>query len=269
MTSEGTYIQAGDVRAYARVAGEGDCTLVLLHGAEADGSMWEPHVDGLARGRRVLALDLPGHGRSEVATGMDCSPAGVARWFASVLDSEGVGEAALLGHSFGGVVAFNLALEVTARVSHLIGVNVANLSLATSTFREGAHRLLDGLVDGTLSEERARSLLADIYMKDPNDADIVAGVEFWSRPGVRAFFSGGGVDFSRSLPVWRLREVTTPTLMVWGDRDRFFPVDEARTAAMYIPHSKLVVIAGGGHSPFVDAPDVFYMAVDAFLSADG
>jgi pimeloyl-ACP methyl ester carboxylesterase len=261
-------IQTGDFRVHARVAGEGDQALILLHGAEADGSMWEPYLDGLASGRRVLSLDLPGHGESQVTNDMDCTPAGMGHWYSNLLDAEDLKTAAVLGHSFGGVVAFNLALEVPDRVSHLIGVNVANLNLSTKRFRDGANRLLQALVEGDLDEMRARLLLADIYDKEPDHQDIVEGAAFWVQDGVRTFFSNGGRDFSRSLPIWRLREVQTPTLLIWGDRDRFFPVEDARTASLYIPHSRLVVITGGAHSPFMDAPDTFYLAVDAFLSDD-
>ncbi len=268
MAIEERTVDIGISRVHARVTGEGEGALVLIHGAEADGSMWEPYMEGLAGGRRVFAPDLPGHGASEVPSDLDCSPGGMAGWFQGFLDAEGLDEAAVLGHSFGGVVAFNLALEATDRVSHLVGVNVANLNLATRRFRDGAHALIDELVEGGLDDARTRVLLGEIYDKDPDHPDIVAGAAFWGRPGVRAFFSQGGSQFSRSLPVWRLREVRTPTLLVWGDRDRFFPVDDARTASLYIPHSSLVVVSGASHSPFVEAPDLFYLAVDSFLSDD-
>jgi pimeloyl-ACP methyl ester carboxylesterase len=268
MAVEERIIQAGDASVHARVTGEGEMALVLLHGAEADGAMWEPYMEGLARGRRVYALDLPGHGSSTVPPDMDCTPKGMATWYGHILEAEGIDVAAVLGHSFGGVVAFNLALEMPERVSHLVGVNVANLNLAAQRFQDGAHALIEALVEGELDDAMARSLLGRIYDKDPDHPDIVDGVRFWARPGVRAFFAQGGHGFSRSLPIWRLREVKTPTLLVWGDRDRFFPVDDARTSAMYIPHSRLVVMAGSAHSPFVDAPETFYLAVDAFLSDD-
>jgi pimeloyl-ACP methyl ester carboxylesterase len=268
MPHEGRYIDTRGAKAYARTAGDGDQAMVLLHGAEADGSMWEPYLEGLAKGRRVIALDLPGHGSSTVPRGMDCSPSGIASWFIDVLDSEGVDVAVVLGHSFGGVVAFNLALDVPDRVSHLVGVNVANLNLSVQRFREGAYALMDALVEDELDDEMVRRLLGEIYDKATDHPDIVAGAAFWAQPGVRAFFAQGGKDFSRSLPIWRLREVKTPTLLVWGDRDRFFPVEDARTAVMYIPNSRLVVMSGGAHSPFSDAPEMFYLTVDAFLSDD-
>jgi 2-hydroxy-6-oxonona-2,4-dienedioate hydrolase len=203
-----------------------------------------------------------------VTEGMDCSPAGIARWYSDFLAAEGLETAAVLGHSFGGVVAFNLALEVPERVSRLVGVNVANLALSTERFRRGAYELLDRLAADELDDATARMLLAEIYDKDPEHPDIVAGASFWAEPGVRAFFASGGSGFSRSLPVWRLREVATPTLLVWGGRDRFFPVEDARTAALYIQHSRLVVIAGASHSPFAEDPEMFHLAVDAFLTDD-
>jgi pimeloyl-ACP methyl ester carboxylesterase len=260
------FIQAGDVQAFAREVGEGNPLLVLLHGAEAHGSMWDPFMAGLARDRRVMALDLPGHGRSEVTEDTDCSPAGVARWFAEVLRSESVASVDVLGHSFGGVVAFNIALEVPDLVRRLVGVNVANLAWANVTFRKGAYGLMDALVAGTLDETMGRRILSEIYQKDPGSDDVVVGAAFWNEPGVRMFFSNGGAEFSRSLPVWRLRELHTPTLLIWGAKDRFFLLDEARQGALYLPDSRMVVMEDGAHSPFSDSPEMFDMAVDAFLS---
>ena len=243
--------------------------LVLLHGAETDADMWAPYMEGLARGRRVLAPDLPGHGGSASPDDMDCSPPGVALWLAGLLDAEGVGSAALLGHSFGGVVATSLALEMPDRVDQLVGVNVANLDWATRIFRDGAYALMKALARDDLEEGMARGILGVIYDRDPASEEIAESAAFWSRPGVRAFFSRGGAKFSRSIPAWRLRELAVPTMLIWGAGDRFFPLESARTGVMYIPDSRLLVIEDGTHSPFVDAPDLFYFAVDGFLSPEG
>jgi 3-oxoadipate enol-lactonase len=216
-----------------------------------------------------MAIDLPGHGASEVPADMDCSPDGVARWFSALLDSEGLVKVDLLGHSFGGVVAMNLALEASGRVRRLVGVNVANLDWATEPFREGAYELMGVLARGELDVTSARDILGRIYSKDPASDEIVAGADFWTLPGVSAFFRQGGWRFSRSLPVWRLRELALPVLLVWGEGDRFLPVEGARTGTMYLPDSRLLVIASAGHSPFVDAPEMFRVVVDAFLEATG
>jgi pimeloyl-ACP methyl ester carboxylesterase len=262
------FIEAVGVRTFLREVGGGDETLILIHGAEADSSMWDPYMAGLARDRTVMALDLPGHGRSEAPEDLVATPPGVARWFEAILDQEGLDAVSVLGHSFGGVVAFNLALEASERVSHLVGVNVANLAFATRTFREGAYHLMEALESEDLDEGLVRRTLGAIYQKDPDSPDIVSGAALWSQPGVQRFFRAGGSQFSRSLPIWRLREVTVPTLLVWGSKDRFFPLDEARTSMLYLAQARLVVIDGGGHSPFVDSPDLFYMAVDSFLTPD-
>lgn len=269
MTVEESTIQAGGLAVHALAAGEGEGTLVLLHGAEADGSMWRPYMEGLARGRRVLAPDLPGHGGSSLEPGTDCSPPGVARWFSGWLDAEGQDRVDLLGHSFGGVVAFNIALEAPGRVSRLVGVDVANLDWATGVFRDAAHQLLGMVAGEDMDEALARETLGRIYGRDAHSEETDEALAFWSRPGVRAFFRQGGTGFSRSLPVWRLREVSTPTLLVWGGRDRFFPLDGARTGALYLPDSRVVVMEEGTHSPFATDPELFYLVVDAFLSTDG
>jgi 2-hydroxy-6-oxonona-2,4-dienedioate hydrolase len=267
MAVEERFLEANGLRTRVLHAGEGKTVLVLLHGAEADADMWAPYMEGLARGRRVLAPDLPGHGGSASPDDMDCSPPGVALWLAGLLDAEGVVSAALLGHSFGGVVAMAVALEVPDRVDRLVGVNVANLDWATRTFRDGAYALMKALARDDLEEQTLREILTMIYDRDPASVEITEGAAFWSRPGVRAFFSRGGALFSGSTPAWRLRELAVPTLLIWGARDRFFPLESVRTGVMYIPNSRLLIIEDGTHSPFVDAPDLFYLAVDGFLSA--
>ena len=266
MAIEERTIKVEGLSVHSLASGEGEHVLVLLHGAEADATMWRPYIEGLARGRRVLALDLPGHGGSSVEPDTDCSPPGLARWFSAWLEAEGLESVDLLGHSFGGVVAFNLALEVPGRVSRLVGVDVANLDWATEVFREGAFQLLEVIARDELDEGKVRELLAVIYQRDPTLQATNEGVAFWSRPGVRAFFRQGGLMFSRSLPVWRLREISVPTLLVWGGKDRFFPLEGARTGAMYLPNSRIVVIDEGTHSPFVTDPGTFHLVVDAFLS---
>ena len=268
MRIPGRYIQAGEVRAFVREVGEGEQALVLLHGAEADGSMWEPYMAGLARDRRVLALDLPGHGGTDAPEGIDTGVGGIAGWFSEVLDAEGLSSVDLLGHSMGGTVALHIALEDPSRVRSLVLVDTGGLCWPASPIGEGVDEFLRILVEGDMDEERARRMAAEIYDWDPESEAARGSARFWVQPGVRTFFSNGGLVFTRPLPAWRLRELAPPTFLIWGERDRWFPLSTAKEEMMYIPGFKLLVIQGGGHSPFVDSPEMFYLAVDAFLSTE-
>ncbi len=254
---------------HALEAGEGEPTLVLIHGAEADSTMWEPYMEGLARGRRVLAPDLPGHGGTDAPEDLDASARGITDWFSALLDAEGLDSVDLLGHSLGGTVAIHIALEAPPVVRRLVLVDTGGLCWPASPIGRGVDEFLRVLVEGEMDEERARDMVAEIYGWEPESEAARGSARFWVQPGVRSFFTNGGLVFTRPLPIWRLRELAPPTFLIWGERDRWFPLSTAKEEMQYIPGFKLLVIEGGTHSPFVEAPDLFYMAVDAFLTDEG
>jgi 4,5:9,10-diseco-3-hydroxy-5,9,17-trioxoandrosta-1(10),2-diene-4-oate hydrolase len=260
------HTRRGDV--HALETGEGDPELVLIHGAEADASMWSPYMEGLARGRRVLAPDLPGHGGTEASEDLDASAKGITDWFSAVLEAEGLEDVDLLGHSMGGTVAIHIALEAPTRVRRLVLVDTGGLCWPAGPIGEGVDRFLRTLVEGEMDEDRARLMAAEIYDWDPDGEAARGSARFWVQPGVRTFFANGGLVFTRPLPVWRLRELAPPSFLIWGKRDRWFPLSIAKEEMIYIPGYKLLVIEKGGHSPFVEEPDMFYLTVDAFLTDD-
>ncbi|UCC92829.1 MAG: alpha/beta hydrolase [Thermoplasmata archaeon] len=269
MTVQVRHVQAGDVRTLVRETGDGEDVLALLHGAEADSSMWDPYIEGLAKGRRVLAVDLPGHGGTDAPADLDASVEGIVRWFSDYLAAEGLDSVDLLAHSMGGLVALHLSLEVPHLLKRLVLVDTGGLCWPASPIGEGVDEFLRILVEGEMDEDRARVMAAEIYGWDPEGDAARESGRFWSRPGVRTFFSNGGLVFTRPIPVWRLREMATETMLIWGERDRWFPLATAKEAMMYIPGYRLVVIEGGSHSPFVDAPGLFHLTVDMFLSDEG
>lgn len=98
--------------------------VVLLHGALHDHSVWTLGARWLANhGRAVLAIDLPGHGRSGGAA--HASVETLADWLLSVLDAAGVARAALVGHSMGSLVALEAAGRAPDRATHLVMVGTA------------------------------------------------------------------------------------------------------------------------------------------------
>ncbi len=99
--------------------------VVFLHGAGMDHTVWALQTRYFAyRGRSVLALDLPGHGKSE-GPGLETVPA-MADWLISVLDALGIERAALVGHSMGAFIALDGAARHGARVSRLALLGVAS-----------------------------------------------------------------------------------------------------------------------------------------------
>jgi 4,5:9,10-diseco-3-hydroxy-5,9,17-trioxoandrosta-1(10),2-diene-4-oate hydrolase len=197
---------------------------------------------------------------------MDASPAGIARWFKGLLSCEGLDRADVLGHSMGGTVAMLLALEAPDLVRRLILVNTGGLCWPAGPLGDEVDKFLRRLVEGEVDEVATRRFAAEVYGWDPDGDRARESARFWMQQGVRSFFAKGGLVYTRPVPVWELRELNTETMLIWGENDRWFPLSTAKEEMMYIPGYRLVVIEGGGHSPFVEAPGLFYLTVDSFLS---
>ena len=265
MATSDVTVRVASVSTHARVSGEGAPPLVLLHGAEADAGMWDPYMEELARRRRVYAIDLPGSGSSEPEDGADCSPRGLAGWLGAFLDSQGHGGCDLLGHSLGGSIALRVAAASPRRVRRLVAVSPAHLAPAVPAFAEAAEELVLSVAAGTAEEPRVRALLARAYRRKEASPAIREGARYWMRPGVRLFMRNGGVECATPIPPEVLAALAVPTMVVWGSRDRFFPVDGAREAIGRVPGGRLVVLEGAGHSPFEDARAMFMLMVEGFL----
>jgi pimeloyl-ACP methyl ester carboxylesterase len=256
--------------------------LLLLHGHEQSATSWRWVIPALARTRRVLALSLPGHGESGTAAdgyapGTDLAPF-VAAFCSAVAPGEAVD---LAGHSAGGAIALRLTLADPARIRTLTLIDSAGLG------RE-VHPLLalDTLpVIGELAVMISRMPGGDLARTSMSAAMLFAQpwripAEFFTeqhalgrRPGqleastamARALFGPHG---QRQILLDRLPALTTPTLIIWGDRDYLLPVQQAHAAAASLPHGQLSVFPDCGHLPHVEHPDRFATVLRTWLTGD-
>ena len=124
------WCEAGGRRVRYLVGGDGP-PLVLVHGLGGSASNWVELWPELAKHRRVLVPELPGHGGSDaVPRGSTLAP--FADTVAAVIEQEGAGPAPVVGHSLGGVVALRLALQRRRAVSGLVIASGAGISSATA-----------------------------------------------------------------------------------------------------------------------------------------
>lgn len=225
---------------------------VLLHGAGMDHTAWSLQTRWLAhRGLSVLAVDLPGHGRSG---GAPLSSVGeLADWVAALLDSVGVERATLAGHSMGALVALDAAARHGGRVVGLALFGVAermpvhpDLLALAATDQPEAVELVVGWGFGPRSHVGGSPV--------PGMALLPAGRRLLqrARPGVL------GVDLSLCNAYGGAAEaaaaVACPTVMVLGDGDRMTPAKAGRALAAMIAGSEVVVLPGIGHMVMSEAP---------------
>ena len=238
-------------------------TVVFIHGAEHDHCVWVLQSRYLAHhGRSVLAVDLPGHGRSEGPA--FTSVEAMADWIVALLDATKAGKAALIGHSMGSLIALECAARNPARVRAIALIGTAF-----------PMRVSDELLDATRDDEPLAQDMVNIwshsayahYPSNPGPGFWVIGENLRlmqrQKPGVMH------VDFSAcniyAAGMERAEQVQCPALLVLGKRDVMTPARSGWELAKAIRGARVVEISGSGHALMAEKPDEVLDALIEFL----
>ena len=248
-------------------------TVVLLHGRGGAASQWFTYLTTLARGHRVLAVDLPGFGMSSPTEGPLATAEDALAFFTvpieTLLARLAPGPVSVVGHSLGGLVALELALRARVPVERLALVDAMGLGpemarKARLFFRAGPERL-------------ARSLgpwaWAQMMPPPPTQLGQRLGAleyELLTRPDASPEATRA---FNRLVPVTgsvfhreeQLASVTAPVLLVWGEHEDTLPVSLAEQAAQRLPNARLLRL-DAGHSPHQERPERVLPELKAFLA---
>jgi pimeloyl-ACP methyl ester carboxylesterase len=240
-------------REYARGAPLREPSLVLVHGAGGDLMHWPTDLRRLP-GRRVYAVDLPGHGKSGGPPLSDIAA------YADALhvwaEERALPPLVLAGHSMGGAVAIEFALRHPGRLAGLV-------LLSTGARLRVAPRVLAGLQ--TDFEATVELLVRWMYGEgaDPNLLRLGARrLREISPDTLHADFAACDA-FDRRPDVSR---IDAPALILCGDADVMTPLKSSEYLRDQIPGSQLVVIPGAGHMAALQQPQVVAGHIEAFLA---
>jgi pimeloyl-ACP methyl ester carboxylesterase len=260
-------VASGTARLICDVDGAGD-TVVLVHAGIADARMWDPLVDRLAPGWRVVRYDLRGYGRSALPPG----PFSHVDDLAAVLDATATGPVHLVGASLGGRVALDLALDRPGVVRSLV-----LLDAVVSGFEPDTPA--PPLWDAVAAAGRADDLdaLADaearMWLADPDGDRLPAGVLDLVRTMDRIALGNERSGVAEERPaepaVDRLGGLDRPVLVVDGALD----LDDIRLAAELLaarlPRAERVRLPGVAHLPALERPDDVARLLRHFLARAG
>jgi pimeloyl-ACP methyl ester carboxylesterase len=263
------YVDYGESRDGAR-------PVILIHGLAACWQCWLETIPRLAaEGRRVIAIDLPGFGASEMPR-EDISISGYGRTVESLCDRLDLGQVVVVGHSMGGFTGAEVAIQYPERVERLVLQAAAGIStnnLRSEPLLAGA-RLLAGLGARAAARSRfvatrprMRYLALQAVMRHPSriPADFVW--ELVSHSGREGFVPALEAIVSYDFRE-RLSQIECPTLVVWGREDMLVPARDADEYARVIPDARRVVFEDTGHSPMMERPQTFNDCVVEFLGAE-
>jgi 2-succinyl-6-hydroxy-2,4-cyclohexadiene-1-carboxylate synthase len=246
----------------AESVGEGP-TLVLAHGFTQTGRLWGRFGPLIGRGRRLVSVDLPGHGGSgEIAADLDAGGA-------LLIEAGGAEPFDLLGYSLGARFALHAALGAPGRVDRLIlisgsaGIEADDArSERRSRDAETAARLegeptVDAFIEEWLASPMFATLRGADAGRDERRHNTPAGLASSLR------LAGAGTEH----PLWaRLGELTMPVLAVAGATDPRYQARGARLARS-VAHGSFVVVPGAGHSAHLEQPEVTAAIVRSWLGA--
>jgi 3-oxoadipate enol-lactonase len=224
--------------------------VVLLHAGVADLRMWDVQVDALVPGRMVVRCDLPGYGGTPVGPGSDgCDAEDVL----ALLDELGVEEFALVGASYGGYVALQVATAVPDRVDRLVLLDAAADFVEPDESLREVWRQEHSLVEaGDLAG--ATDLMVSAWLGPDADEGNRALLWDMQRRAYDLQAAAGDDVTNRDLPV-DLARITAPVTVVVGRLDFSFFQATARVLVEGLPHADLVELPWAGHLPSLERPD--------------
>jgi pimeloyl-ACP methyl ester carboxylesterase len=228
--------------------------LLLVHGAGGTHLHW-PEALRTLPGRRVLAVDLPGHGQAPLP-GETTIP-GYAGAILGMLDTLGIPRAVVAGHSMGGAIALSLAMDAPGRVAGLFLVGTgARLRVAPA--------ILAGSADPARAAETAEAMAAFSFgpaASAEERATLARGVA--AQPAGVLHDDFAACDAFDAMA--RLGSIRAPAFVVVGEEDRLTPPKYSAFLRERLPGEGMLLVPGAGHMVATEAPEEVTAAAAAFL----
>jgi poly(3-hydroxyoctanoate) depolymerase len=240
--------------------------LLLINGIGGHTAMWGPLADHLSHTRQLLMFDAPGAGGTKPLPRPQRMP-GLARFIVRLLEELELDRVDVLGYSWGGALAQQVAHDFASRVRKLVLVaTVPGIGGRPPALRVAAAMLSPARFT---SREKASAAAAELYGGDYRHAGHLrrSALRAWNAnpPTARGYSQQlYAITGWTSLP-W-LHRIRAATLIIGGDDDPLAPAFNSRLMARLIRRCRLHEVAGGGHLWLLDHPRVSAAIIEEFLS---
>jgi pimeloyl-ACP methyl ester carboxylesterase len=242
----------------------------LIHGLAASTYSWRYNIVPLAQaGYRVIAYDNRGFGFSDMPA-RGYSNADYVQVLFGLLDSLGVSDAVLVGHSMGGAIAADAALARPERVRGLVLVDAAGLGVRWPFMLRVAHWSIVGPLFDRLRGRGATATILKVMYADPSrvtEQDIDQYYASIALPDFGRSLRGVLREFSFDDLQGRLGGIITPTLVMWGVRDRLILPLVGEAMVTRLPHGALARFPGAGHALPEESHEAFNRVLLGFLKS--
>jgi pimeloyl-ACP methyl ester carboxylesterase len=250
--------------------------VILIHGFGGSMWQWEQQQHTLSQHFRVFTLDLPGAGLSDKPE-IDYRPDQMLDFFVGFMDAVNIPQATLVGNSMGAGLAIGMALAHPTRVAKLVLIDGLPQHVMEKLTSPSVRRALETtapswlvsfgnmLFGGLMTESVLREIVHDQALLTP------AVIERSKRNRQRPGFIKPLMTVRENLPLWesgfatRIGEITHPTLVIWGEEDRVFPIAVGDELHQTIKGSRFIRIPEAGHIPQWERPDLVNQELIIFI----
>jgi pimeloyl-ACP methyl ester carboxylesterase len=253
---DGAFIKVGGVNTHLIRKGKGK-PLILVHGVFSSSCVWRKNIDELSQHFDVIAVDLKGYGYSDKPADGKYSREYIRQFVLDFMEALKVDRAILVGHSWGGGIAVDLALHHPERVEKLILIDSTGYPPKSSLIAwllklPGIGRFLLAASDRKTFE----NILKEKVFFNPGLV-TKEEVEGWMRP----YYVRGAAQAALELRNYHfdmaeeIRNISQPTLIIWGREDKTLPVEMTERFRQDIKNSVLQIIPNCGHNPQEEKPE--------------
>ena len=235
--------------------------LVLIHGFLGSSKMWKPQISFFKKKFRVIAPDLPGFGESQNIKSYK-SIKSIATLLINCLKEKEINKYILLGHSMGGMIVQEMAKINSEKISKLICYSTGPTGEMTERFET---------IEKSREELKKNGL--------PITALRIAKTWFIKKEKAKYFYLCSSASKSISFKTadnaliamknWKglnnLKSIKNETLILWGDKDKSYSLDQAKTLNKNIKNSKLKIFQGCSHNIHLEKPNDFNETINEFI----
>ena len=235
---------------------------VFVHGFLGSSEMWQYQKEYFKKNYRIISPALPGFGENFKAQSLN-SINEMAKFIINIIDEKNIDKFCLIGHSMGGMIVQEIAKILGDRVEKLI-------CFATSSIGDipGRFETMDESIR-RLKEEGINELKTRIppkwFVKGNKDKNY-----FFCENAVTNISEETASNALHAMKQWNgfenLRNIKNQTLIVWGDKDTAYNLEQVETLNKNIPNSELKIINGCSHNAHLEEPDKVNQIIDKFLS---
>ena len=235
--------------------------LVLVHGFLGSSKMWKPQIDFFKDHFRIITPDLPGFGKSNKAKSHN-SIQSIANLLINCLEEKKIHKFHLLGHSMGGMIVQEMAKKIGDKISKLVCYSTGPRGEMPGRF-ETVDESRENLQKSGL-ETMARNIAKTWFIKGEKAKYFDVCIETGKQTSMEAV-DNSLVAFKNWNGVDTLKNIKNETLIIWGDRDRSYNLEQVKTLEKNIKNSKLKIFKNCAHNVHLEQPDQFNKTIKDFL----